>query len=676
MDDTGLPSPSGALIEHLPALERLVRALALNPSDADDIVQDTVAAALERKRRTGGVYGGIPWLKRVARSRAIDRLRWRSVRRSSAAEGPDESRSTDDPAEIHERLERHAALVAALMELCDEDRHVVTLRYFDGLTPAEIGARTSTSASTVRSRLQRALQRLRCKLEDRHGTGGWVGAAIPITQVPRPRARGLVTNQLPLLTASAVAMGHKVPLIVAGSAAALVVMIAVQQLAIDGARTGPGEAGDEAVRLAPVERDRRASTPVPESGGGGRHSVVPEVSRAKPGSQSMQATAQPAMTDCISGRVLLLDGTPVDGLSIGICPAGSAHDQVFDREMTDEAGGFELRTRSEGSFDLWVGSAFSPDDAGTTSIPSGTAGLEIRIDALRVDLKFESELAPGSEGGLSIDPVGDAVGPLQYSISMNGFEPPGDTLTLRAGSEFALAWTPSVAAEAQFGLIPADLPSGRYEIPMQRNHPNFGRLEFDLTGAALPDGVSAKMRLTPIDIDGQLAPRRQEVHWDSGASVARCGGVYPSAYRVSTSVAGPPDVAGLIQLTPDMEVIHVRANELTAVGVDVSIAGGVQVRVVSVQDGAGSQVDTPYYELHAFEPSEDRWRRLDTSRSSESGERIFAWAFPSGVTSYSESPLPPGVHEIRIECGDWKGETRAIVVEAGAFTPVEFVGMK
>ena len=676
MDDSDLPNRSGALIEHLPALERLVRALALTPSDAEDVVQDTVAAALERKRRTGGLYGGIPWLRRVARSRAIDRMRWRSVRGARPTEHGDESHIDDDPAEIHARLERHAALVASLMELCDQDRQVVTLRYFDGLTPAEIGLRTKTPASTVRSRLQRALHRLRCDLEDRHGTSEWLTAAAPLTQVSRAGARGTVTPGLPLLTTSAVAMGHKFPLVVAGSAAALVVMVIVQRSSVDGARTSPLATGDTAVRLAPVDLDDRESNSAPAKRREGRHSVPSETSNAEPRPELDTSRNAAATSPRISGRVLLLDGTPVDGLSIGISLAGSKQDQVFDRELTDGEGGFVLGTRSVGSFDLWVGSTFSPGDVNTTSVPSGTADLEIRIDALRVNLTFESEFDPGSEGHLSIDPVGVAVGPLQYSISMNGFEPPGDTLTLRAGAEFALAWTPAIAADAQFGLIPADLPSGHYDIPMQRSHPSFGRLECDMKGVALPKGVSATLLLTPIDIDGRLTPNRQKVHLGTGSSVARREGVFPGAYRVSADVSGPPTVAGLVRLVSGSEVVEVNADELTTLDVDISIAGGIQVRVVPARDSSGSQEDAPYYELHAFDASEERWNRLDTARVSKSGKTIFAWAFPSGVTSYSESPLAPGEHEIRIVCGDWKGETRTIAVEAGEFTPVEFVGMR
>ena len=62
--------------------------------------------------------------------------------------------------------ERDAALRAALAALPAHDREVVFLRYFLDLGEAEMAAVLGCRPGTVKSRLSRALARLRTTLED------------------------------------------------------------------------------------------------------------------------------------------------------------------------------------------------------------------------------------------------------------------------------------------------------------------------------------------------------------------------------------------------------------------------------------------------------------------------------------------------------------------------------
>ena len=65
--------------------------------------------------------------------------------------------------------ERDATLRAALAALSPRDREVVYLRYFLDLGEAEMAAALDCRPGTVKSRLSRALERLRAALEEQDG---------------------------------------------------------------------------------------------------------------------------------------------------------------------------------------------------------------------------------------------------------------------------------------------------------------------------------------------------------------------------------------------------------------------------------------------------------------------------------------------------------------------------
>ena len=65
--------------------------------------------------------------------------------------------------------ERDAGLRRALGTLAERDREVVYLRYFLDLSETEMSAVLGCRPGTVKSRLSRALQRLRAAVEERDG---------------------------------------------------------------------------------------------------------------------------------------------------------------------------------------------------------------------------------------------------------------------------------------------------------------------------------------------------------------------------------------------------------------------------------------------------------------------------------------------------------------------------
>ncbi len=137
--------------------------------EAEEVVQEAFTIAWRRvdlfDRESGRL---IPWLLRITRNRAIDRLRGRRRRALKArrlesfqvfgdgSTAPQEPDETARPGwHVHESV--HAALRA----LPEEQQTVVQLAYFEGLTHSEIAGRLGIPLGTVKTRLRLAFDKLR-----------------------------------------------------------------------------------------------------------------------------------------------------------------------------------------------------------------------------------------------------------------------------------------------------------------------------------------------------------------------------------------------------------------------------------------------------------------------------------------------------------------------------------
>ena len=83
------------------------------------------------------------------------------------ADIPDSS-GKNDPENALLHTERKAILYAALDELSDEHKEILLLRDINGYSYEEVGARLGLEAGTVKSRLFRAREALRKKLEEKN----------------------------------------------------------------------------------------------------------------------------------------------------------------------------------------------------------------------------------------------------------------------------------------------------------------------------------------------------------------------------------------------------------------------------------------------------------------------------------------------------------------------------
>ncbi|WP_370542257.1 SigE family RNA polymerase sigma factor [Amycolatopsis sp. FDAARGOS 1241] len=151
----------------LPGLLRYGHALAGNPHDAADLVQTVLEKIGARwsyvRQKTGDP---LAYTRRSMANAHVSR--WRRTRRENlVADLPDTSQSA--PADPFE----HEPLWQALRNLPPRQRAVVVLRYYEGLSEAEIAEALGVSQGTVKSQASKAIASLRTKLK--HGEGSAAG---------------------------------------------------------------------------------------------------------------------------------------------------------------------------------------------------------------------------------------------------------------------------------------------------------------------------------------------------------------------------------------------------------------------------------------------------------------------------------------------------------------------
>ncbi|MFN2469862.1 MAG: RNA polymerase sigma factor [Gaiellaceae bacterium] len=147
---------------------RTAYVLAGSAADAEEAAQDGFVKAYRSldRFRSGAPFR--PWLLEIVGNEARNRRRTAGRREQLAlrvaAEGPSGG-AVPSPEATFLSGERRAELLAALNELREEDRQVIGCRYFLDLSEEETAATLGWPRGTVKSRLSRALERLRERLE-------------------------------------------------------------------------------------------------------------------------------------------------------------------------------------------------------------------------------------------------------------------------------------------------------------------------------------------------------------------------------------------------------------------------------------------------------------------------------------------------------------------------------
>jgi RNA polymerase sigma-70 factor (ECF subfamily) len=139
--------------------------------DAEEVLQETLLEVWRRAREFDPNRGGVEtWVTTIARTRAIDRKRAMGtvsrISEDAASQPPPMSTAPVDPLEAAEHGQDQARVAAALRELPPEQRVVVELAYFEGLSQREIADRTGDPLGTVKTRARLALEKLATLLSE------------------------------------------------------------------------------------------------------------------------------------------------------------------------------------------------------------------------------------------------------------------------------------------------------------------------------------------------------------------------------------------------------------------------------------------------------------------------------------------------------------------------------
>ena len=134
-------------------------------AEAQDLVQEVFLTIWNKATTFDAARGtAFSWSVTQLRNRAIDRIRSRR-RRGQLLEtfGADlvPADGAGTAADHAEAGDRSRQVHAALGKLNDEQRRVLRLAYFDGLTQSEIAQKLDEPLGTVKARAHRALARLR-----------------------------------------------------------------------------------------------------------------------------------------------------------------------------------------------------------------------------------------------------------------------------------------------------------------------------------------------------------------------------------------------------------------------------------------------------------------------------------------------------------------------------------
>jgi RNA polymerase sigma-70 factor (ECF subfamily) len=150
------------LDEHGPALVLFARQWIASRADAEDVVQDAFLRFWRARQRVGEPAA---YLYACVKHCALD---WRRGRKRQSRR--DEAAARDEVESLFagtlEEQERRAALEASLLRLPEEQREVLVMKIWGGLSFPQIAAALRISANTAASRYRYALAKLREQLAE------------------------------------------------------------------------------------------------------------------------------------------------------------------------------------------------------------------------------------------------------------------------------------------------------------------------------------------------------------------------------------------------------------------------------------------------------------------------------------------------------------------------------
>ena len=537
---TADPCSAEELLAHAGRVRALARKLLGDDSLAEDVTQQTYLKALERPPRHPGAMGG--WLLTVARHLSIQRLRRRRPESHAAAEHLVSPESAADTAARLETLQHLAAVLEALPE---PYRTAVTWRFLDELRPQEIADRFGVPATNARTWIQRGLQMMRARLEEREGPK-W-----------RHRCRYLFLPGPMVSTGSAsppwlaAALGHRWGIVIACLFATVLFVLIRPEPPRSPDQAGPptaaapaGEDNAGAAASGMSAWERRTSLPMVED-------AADEVS-----------LSQPSVWLPFSGWAYL-GRKPVEGARV---------------RVHGEERHWVSRTAADGSF------AFSavpfPDDPTLGLLlevdsPVGWFGRQVGRDQVPVRI----DLAPKGEVEVQVRDrtTGRALEGASVGVHLLNEFSRSDAFATELVPDFEA--TTDSTGKALFSAIPVDFLVVTADCPGYRRGNTwtpFGRVpEQDRTLYRLDLEAESGRSIRLFDGDGNRVP--------AGLEVFYCGGASQTWSRASTAHRGEVSPNGPFDFDRPSLAVRLANGRIWAQLAGpkpTSDPGGVQVRLI------------------------------------------------------------------------------------------------
>jgi len=329
-----LPLQTERLLEHAGWVRSLARRLTRDASAAEDLAQETLAAAIEHP--PGRERPLRRWLAAVARNFARQRRRGeaRRVAREAAAARGEALPSTE---ELVDRLTAQRNVADAVTGLEEPYRTTILLRFYEGLPPRVIAGRQGVPVETVKTRIQRGLARLRHRLDRAYGGDrrAWLLALVPLWK--------------PSLLAAPTAVGTAI--VNAKGKAAVAASLVLAPIAVWVAlpdREEPSVPAAASLPEAPIVAPEKPGAPSEApSAEPARRTELSATAPATPPSLPSPVEEAPAaaVAEVLRGRVLDEIGRPLAGVRVEIPGAGearpsatSAADGRFEMAAPDRQG--------------------------------------------------------------------------------------------------------------------------------------------------------------------------------------------------------------------------------------------------------------------------------------------------------------------------------------------------
>ncbi|MEM6572161.1 MAG: sigma-70 family RNA polymerase sigma factor [Planctomycetota bacterium] len=315
-------------------LERLAVTLGGDPAAAADAAQ--VAWVHGWRMRSEGRPATRSWL-RTALLRALRRDARATTRRSARQRRAAREEAIPSEPPALERLETQRVVLDAVGRLDEPYRSVVVERFLAAKSISEIARACDVPEKTVRTRIARALERLRRDLDGQSDGDRRTWLESLALFAPRP------ARQVPLVRGGLLmGIGTKLTL---SSVAVFALSLAGWWVHLDGRSSDPTAtvAIERAARVLQGEPGRRP--PIAELGGTSARRApsvdpVPELRAAADGRSRLV------------GRVVTADGSPVASVDVGIWRDSVREQTPRARSTTDSRGAFELPPLEGGFVDL------------------------------------------------------------------------------------------------------------------------------------------------------------------------------------------------------------------------------------------------------------------------------------------------------------------------------------